>query len=407
MTKAKNDHDDGGNDTVIDAEIIAEQESEGLKADMAAEVKSVKSREPSKKPSRAGWIIAFILAAFIGGLIAAPFARVGLEDLGILSPAPTLVATGFPDIGDTSVITDLNAQTADMAAKILQQQEMIAALTVRLEAMTAESTQLRSDLSLLATTNVGSTSTQIDNVSLAAVKADIDRITSDVAQLKALAGDTNPEVAALTGSLALARAETSQLKAKIDAVETVIEGLQAGALAATPRGRMLVVLGRIKEQAQAGLAFGADLSALRLDIAELPALDQQLVGADFATLSQHADGVVSFEMLHQRFGDAARTIKLEQEKETGGLLANLFTVRRTDDGATGIDAVLLEAEKRLTVRDVAGAITALSGLEGRAGTAATAWVSSAQAYHDTMAALDRVMRAVAGPAPLVGAGDRS
>ncbi|WP_262693269.1 COG4223 family protein [Kordiimonas aquimaris] len=401
MTAKKNDEDRVENGDVIDAEIIAEQEAEVPKDNM----KAVEATPQVTKGGKAGWITALILLAFIGGIFAAPHARRALVDAGILQPR-TGQSDGLDAEAYRQELANLEQQIAAGEQRFVRHQEMIAQLLERADAAVSAQTKLEQDIALVAGQGVGPTSGQATNDEITALKAEISRLSNETARLATLAGTASPEVSVVNGRLALAQAETSQLKSQVAAMEVVIAGLQAGALDTTPRGRLLVVLGRLKGQAQSGLSFDAELNSLQLDLASLPALDQQLVGADFAILNNNADGVLSFQELSKRFNETARGIKLAQEKAEGGFLANLFTVRRTDDNATGIDAALLDAERRLVVRDVTGAIQTLSALEGAAKEAAAQWIIEAQAHADTLAALDRTLRTIAGRSTFSTTGDQ-
>lgn len=395
MTAKENDQSNVDNSDVIDAEIIEEQSSDTTRT----VPKPVEESAQKSSAGKLGWLIAFVLLVFVGGLFAAPYVRSGLVDAGILAPVAQQSATAASEQSAqfARTLSNLQAQLEDNNQTIVRQQEMIAQLMERLDNVNAAQQQTAQDVGLIASQN--GTASQASDGQVAALQAEVNRLTNETARLAALANTQNPEVASINGQIALARAENDRLKNQIQSLQVAISGLQEGALSTTPRGRLLIVLGRIKEQAQAGLSFDAELNSAQLDIAALPAIDQQLVGADFTVLASNASGITSFEILNRRFGEMARSVKLAQEKGEGGFLANLFTVRRTDDGATGVDAVLLNAERRLQARDVAGAVSALLSLEGDARAAAEEWINQANAFTETMTAIDRLLRTVAGRGP--------
>lgn len=389
---APDDSDDSG---VIDAEIV--QESEPEPEAMAPKMMPPAS-DGRKKSGKAGWIAALILLAFIGGLFAAPYARSGLEYLGLSAPA-SISNNGFDGEGLQAQSTALQSQISDLSGDVTRLQEILVQQLAQIDVAAQERQQIKSDISLLAT-SAGSADAPLnggsDSAAAARIESEFVRLNNEIARLSALQTTPDPDVATLKGSLALARAETIQVKTKVEALETLMNSLQTGAINSSPRGRLVLTLGRLKDQARAGLAFGADLAGLKVDIAELPALDQQLLGAEFAVLARNGDGIQSYEELVRSYEDVARAVKRAQEKQEGGFLANLFTVRRTDENATGIDAILLDAEKRLAVQDVKGAVAVLASLEGTAATTSAEWRAAATAHVETITAIDRMMRAVAG-----------
>lgn len=387
---------------VVDAEIVEETEAP-KSAD--AEPKTVEPVQPElKKGGRAGWVTSGLLAAFVGGLFTAPYATESLRDLGLMPPAETAAPSeANPDL--TVALNALEARSADLALTLERHQEILAQHESALADATAARAQLQTDIALAAGSGVQATNGEV-TADLGAVEARITALTDEVARLATLSTEENPQVAGLNGAVALARAEAAQLREKLQTLEGVVTELQAGSLEVSPRGRMLLALSRLKDQAARGLPIATDLDVLRADMAILPALDQQLIGADVAVLTEHATGVRPFEALVRDFGGAASAAKRAQEKADGSMLASLFTVRRTDDGASGIDAMLLDAERRLLARDVAGALDALKALTGDALEATSLWREAATSYVAVNGALDRLQRAIAQTVPQTGGGRR-
>ncbi len=387
---------------VVDAEIV--EESEGPKT-AEAEPKTVESVQPvERKGGRAGWIVSGLLAAFVGGLFAAPYATDSLRGLGLLPPAETVApATSDPNLA--TALDTLETRSADLELTLERHQEILAQHESALAAATTAREQLQTDIALAAGSNAQAPGGEV-TADLGAVEARITALTDEVARLATLSAEENPQVAGLNGAVALARAEAAQLREKLQTLEGVVTELQAGSLEVSPRGRMLLALSRLKDQAARGLSIATDLDVLRADMATLPALDQQLIGADVAVLTNHAEGVRPFEALVRDFGGAASAAKRAQEKADGSMLASLFTVRRTDDGAAGIDAVLLDAERRLLARDVAGSLDALKVLTGDALEATSLWREAATSYVAVNGALDRLQRAIAQTTAQTGGGRR-
>lgn len=394
MAQDTSDAKSGDHDDVIDAEIVGEAEASPSEPHPSTSAKPVEPvAKTEKKGGKLGWMVSAVLLAFIGGLFAAPYAESGLQSIGLL-PQPTVSAVTEPAPDLAPAIESLTNQMDGLARKFELQQEMIAQAVADAEAAGAARERLASDIALLA----GQSQPTVDAGASDSLRADLDAIRDDIARLSLLAGQDSPEVANLSGALALARAETAQLKAQLDALSARTEQLQAGALEASPRGRLLLLLSRVKDNALAGRSLGADLVAMRPDIATLPALDQQLIGAELAVIGAHTGGISAYEQLVRDFDTVARDAKFAAEKADGGFLANLITVRRTDTGATGIDAALRSAQDRLAARDVTGAIDALAGLSGPAAEAIAAWRERATDHVNVLAAINRLQRAVSNPA---------
>jgi len=380
---------------VIDAEIVEETVAGPAQSAKAGAAKTVEETPaPKAKSSKAGWYSAGLLAAFIGGVFAAPYGEQGLRSLGVLAPSTPEVGSAVPSQQTADALASLERQLTDMGVSASRFQEILAQQAKRIDDADAARQQISNDVALIAAQPGRLATDGADPKSLEQFDARLAEITAELARLAALSGSDDPEITGLTGSIALARAETDQLKAKVALLETAVQQMQAGALNVSPRGRLLLALGRLKDQAVAGGALSGELDAIRLDIAELPALDQQLIGADVAVLLANRQGVEAYESLARSFVSVANAAKKAQEKADGSFLASLFTVRRTDENATGIDAVLLSAEKRLVLRDLNGALEALDGLSGDSATAVADWKKRATAHRDVLAAFDRLLRRV-------------
>ena len=373
---------------VVDAEIVHESDPAEASAPEPKPVEAI--TQEKSRGGKTGWIIAGLLAAFVGGLFAAPYGKQGLEALGILTEPPTISTASQVD--HSPVIAEMQARLNEVALAGERRQEILAQHEAALASGETARNQIRNDVGLIANQQGATT---LDGPDVVALQNRLTALTDEVARLAALSNADDPEVAGLTGSVALARAEAAQLKAQLEALEGLVAELQVGSLEVSPRGRMLLALGRMKDNAALGLPLSAEIDSLRADLATLPALDQQLIGADVAILVAHPDGIRPFEALVRDFDGAASAAKRAQEKADGSLLANLFTVRRTDDGASGIDAILLSAERRLLARDVAGSLEELALLTGTAADAMTNWRGPAEAYVAVTGALDRLQRAIA------------
>ena len=101
---------------IIDVEVIKEE----------VEPSSSSANTPNKAKqtsSKSGWISAAVLAAFIGGLYAAPYFKEGLTAVGLLPASPPPIVTGA-SIDLEPLETSIN----DLKAQLLRHREILAQL---------------------------------------------------------------------------------------------------------------------------------------------------------------------------------------------------------------------------------------------------------------------------------------
>lgn len=378
---------------IIDAEVIREDPEASEK-----QPKTTPGHQAPKKTSKAGWITAGLLTAFIGGLYAAPFFKEGLVTLGLMQPPPSPMQGSSVDLAPFETgLKDLNAQLLRHREILAQHEKQITenigtnnALAEKLSAI---------ELSTPATVPIGDSASSKE---LLALKAATERLSNDVARLATLNTEENPVVTQLTGSLALLKAETTQITNRFAALEAALADIQAGALDASPRGRILLALSRVKERALKGFSFQNELNALKPDIAALSTVDQQLIGAELALLQQASGGIETYEELTRAFDTVAATALQSAQKEEGNFLSSLFTVRRTDAGASGNDAIFLAAERKLARHDISGTLAELEKLEGAALTSTHGWRTKAKLFSDTERAFERIIATITNTPTLAG-----
>ena len=375
---------------IIDAEIIRETADPQVSPPSG----SASSAAPqSTGASKLGWISAGFMVAFAAGVYVAPKFDPGLVYLG-LKPAPDAPVV-VPRDQTVVDLTPLQSAAADLAAKLAAVETSLADHARKINDGAAARAKMNEDITLLAAGPDGTGRALSDPAVIAALQADISRLDSDIARLSSLSGADDPSVTQLTGALALARAETSALKSRLANLETAMQAVEAGALEASPRGRLVLALGRLKDRALLGQPFGAGLDALRGDFSQLPALDQQLIGISLAELTRAGSGITPYDVLVRDFDAvAAATVKAADQAE-GSYLANLFSTRRTDASATGIDAVLVKAERALLARDLKGAVETLESISTPALDASAAWREQAQTHANVLLAFDRLVAGVA------------
>lgn len=384
-------------DDIIDAEVVHEEAHTDTDAKTQAEpsptesvMKTVKNA-PLKKAGKGGWIAAGLLAAFMGGVYSSPYFEAGLITLGLRS-APSLTAPSGAE--DTFDAAPLKAEIANLKAAAARHQEILAQQQDALKADQASLTQLREDIALLA--GVQNPAGAITGgAELAALKTEITRLSDDLARLSTLNNEADPAVSQMKGALALARAETAQLKERLKAIEASLRLVKAGALEASPRGRLVLSLSRMKDRAMAGLPFAADVTGLRADISKLPALDQQMMGKALAVLESAGAGIQPYAALVRDFDPSVAAAVRAGQKADGNFLTTLFTSRRTDAGAVGDDAVINKAERLLLARDVAGALDVLDSLKGAVREALAPWLEAAKTHVAVLQAFDQLTKAAA------------
>lgn len=377
-TKAKQEPD------IIDVEVIKEDAAPKASPEKPA------LNNTSKSSSKLAWFSVALLASFIGGIYAAPYFKDGMVTLGLLPPPP-------PAAAGTSVnLEPIENSLADLKAQLLRHREILAQHEGQIASSTENTNTLSARLNDLTLTRPVTSSGPSDIASneLSTLKAATERLSSDVARLASLNTADNPEVTQLSGSLALLQAETRQINARFAALEAALADIQAGALDASPRGRLLLTLSRMKERAMKGFSFNSELEALRPDISALSTVDQQLIGAELAVLQQTSPGIDTYEALTRSFDTVAATALQSAQKEEGNFLSSLFTVRRTDEGASGNDAIFLAAERKLSRHDLAGTITELEKLEGAALASTKIWRDKAQKNVDTARAFERIISTI-------------
>lgn len=361
---------------IIDVEVVKEE---------LPPEPSAPKQVPEQKSSKAGWITAALLSAFIGGVYTAPYFKDGLVLLGIQPAAVTP-----PSLSEPVDLSPLRSSMSDLEAQLARHREILS----QHEDQISSNAQSLMGIGTAATETATTAAPEIASSEMVNLKETVDRLSNDIARLANLSNSDNPAVAQLTGSIALLKAESEQVQNRFSALEAAIADLQAGSIDASPRGRLMLSLSRIKERALKGFAFDSDITALRPDIAALTALDQQLIGAELAILQDASSGITTYENLSEGFDQMAASALQSAQKEEGGFLSNLFTVRRTDAGATGNDAIFLEAEKKLALRNIPGAIETLESLSGAALQATQNWRDQAATLARVETAFDRMTTAI-------------
>ena len=238
-----------------------------------------------------------------------------------------------------------------------------------------------------------------------------------VAALERALADMAEQVAALTAKLdeqtTLLRAQNESLRAQNESLRA--QGERAGAVraddAARETGLALLLLGQVQTGLMAGAPFDEDLAALAGTLGDDAALAPLI-----AALEPHAAAGVktrlqlmaAFDGTARRAAEAIARDELAAAGEAIGgetpgwlariweKLSSLVVVRRVGapSGATGPRATLARAEAAIEAGDLAGARTALEGLDGAPKAAAAGWLGDARARMDAERTFARLKTAL-------------
>ncbi len=370
---------------IIDVDVIEESPAPKQPAEAATE-------EKKGRPFmvRLGWGLAFLLLAFGAGVYFAPQFEAGLVTLGLRDEPATSVIVADTDkklVADVKALSDRLTRHQEMLAQ--HETELTKAATAReelgktIETLSMATPAAEGEVNVLAAE------------SLIAFQERMDKLAADIARLSLTTAQKGPETTALTAALAQAKADQAVLQERMAALEASLSAVQNGHLLASPRGRLVLAVGRMKDRAMAGLPFGAEVQAVKSDVMSLSPLDQAALAGPFATLQNHAAGIAPYEKLVADFDDTANAAVRVKDKAEGNFLSSLFTVRRTDAAASGLDASLMKAEHLLLARDVAGAVQVLDGLKAEARDAVQPWRDKAAANMQVQAAFGQVMQLLA------------
>ena len=399
--------------SVIEGEILEEAEASTREPEPSAKTgqhgqeqdpapKSHGSAKPVRKGSiwgRAGWVLALLLAVFIGGVIAEPHLRPTLVKWG-LEPAPpstaqseTIPSDFIPKLAALEAkITDLTAatdrlekealatpDTSALTAAVSDLESRIAAVeSMASSGLDGPAPGALADVSQFETRQ-DQTARQVEQLQegLTRLQADLDRITT--------ADPRTPE--RVSRKLAALRTLITEQSATIEALEAGLLAASDRALQDSPRGRLVLSLSEMRESALAGEPLGPELSAARAHVATLsPAVAERLSLALDSLERALSPPPPALATLTESFDRAAADALTARDAAEKKFLAGLFISRDTSASATGLDALLNQAERRLIARDLAGASEVLLEADGAAADALRHWRQDA----------DRLIRVLAG-----------
>ena len=392
MPNKKNENDD----VIIEAEIIDEKpqaKPSNSGATTQASVSTSDSLSPKNITARIGWGIALLLIAFIGGIFMEPLAEQGLKRLGILKEQPK------PET-DTVDLGPLNERQQQQQDKITQLEADFITQNTTLTRLTQENASLKRDITTLASDLPTADASALSAKDLSNMSERLTQIEAEILDAKSNSLNNQADASASErqeSELKLARAETAQLLERLLSFEKSFELSQSQKLSNSAEGRAAVTLHRLYINATAGANYSADIAALKPDLVNLPLLNLQPVGQALATLQANQSGIATHNDITQEFTALIPLILKETATgEPNGWFASLFTLRRTDARAEGVEAVIRTIESHLSNRDLGAAYTAADTFPDPIKVIIKDWQSKTLARQATLSALTNLLTTLAG-----------
>ncbi len=392
MSKKKNQDDE----VIIEAEIIDEKpqgRSSNPGATTHASVSTSDIPTVKNTAARIGWGIALLLIAFIGGIFMEPLAEQGLKRLGLMKEQPKQET----DTVDLGPLNEMQQQQQDKISQLIAdlntQNTTLARLVQENDSLKRDITTLASGLPTTDTPAISSKALDDMSERLNQVEAMIQDTKSNVLNNQADASASERQ----ESELKLARAETAQLLERLLSFEKSFELSQSQKLSNSAEGRVAVTLHHLYINATAGADYSADIAALKPDLVNLPLLNLQPVGQALATLQANQAGIATHNEITQEFTTLIPLIlKGTAIGESNGWLASLFTLRRTDARAEGVEAVIRTIESHLSNRDLAAAYAVADTFPDPIKVIIKDWQSKLLARQATLSALTSLLTTLAG-----------
>lgn len=329
------------------------------------------------------WLLALLLAAFIGGLFAAPAAERALQALGLVT-RPAMPPPPVAEPRAEAALAALRSRIATLETALH-----------RLDEDAAAAARERAGLADLADMPAGAG----QGVAAAALEALADRVAALEALTASLPAAVGAdEVAPLGEALAAGGAERARLAARLDAAGRRLAILEArersGGDGVSAIAAHLIDLAARLER---GAPFADRLVLLESEVLALPPALRAGVAESLTRLREVAEsGVATRAALAARFDDLAFDLVRAapvpaDESFFSGLrrrLGSILVVRRIGAPA-GEDAaaIVARAEAALGRGDLAGAVEELAMLDPATRAAAEAWLADARRRLDAETAL--------------------
>jgi len=392
--------------------------------------------ETGNRPKRRGrwipWVLVLVMAVFIGGLFAAPYADRQLQRAGLPSilpaaesteataPAPSASGPETAALAETLERVESRLSSVETAVNQISQESSAAASGL------SDLSQRIADLERTAPAANGNSTAALERLDkrLSTLSERFDERLSGLsdrlsgledAQAEAAGAVSPEEVANLTEAVEAASAERRRLAGQVETLTRRLATLEAvGRTGARQAPAVLSGLLELSQRLEAGRSYADALADVRETVDALPETARVGSQAAFAALGPKAeDGVASRAELLQRFDEVAAAVQRSEPApdEAGWFervrrsVASMVVVRSKDADADGTDtpAVLTRAETALARGDLAAAVRMLEELPHSVRAPAADWLADARARLEAERAL-RALMVIAG-APTVDAAD--
>ncbi|GAK34886.1 hypothetical protein JCM17846_00560 [Iodidimonas nitroreducens] len=349
------------------------------------------------------WLIALLLACFIGGLFAAPFVERQMAAWGLMADVP---AEGTGPAPNAMGAEDVADRLADLEITLSEKTTQLESLDRAMQAVAQESSALLMRLAGLEEDVAGLRSL------LAQSESGV--MGASTAQLDAL----NDGLAALRQSDRLIEGRLAALASRLTSLEAVDRGAGVGSLALAAE---VLELGR---RIEGGQPYQSALYGVEAALAARPAAAQAGLYAPLSELKAHADGgLPTLVELQKRFAQRVpdlvrRAVQIEagpgnpspadpdaNTAQSGWFswlkrsLASVIVVRPSDPGRVDAEkggplALISRAEAAMDAGDVAMAVAQLSALPETVQAGVVSWLEDARAFVAARAAYDRLLAAL-------------
>ncbi|RMB00568.1 COG4223 family protein [Eilatimonas milleporae] len=385
------------NDDVLDAEVIAEETPAPSRGGIRDTEKPGEERQRRRGPvGLIAWGLVLLMGGGLAGVYFAPDFDAGLQRLGLRQA---------PGAGDAA-----RAERARLEDRIARLETVSGRLTRALAALDDEMSAMGPRLDTLEArpaTGAGATAgatpgaiSRVDETALRDTAAGVDRLDTALTDVRDRLGTLSADVDKLLPRIqrvetvtGRALEERAVLARQVDGLSGTLNALtteirQPAGLSARPEGRMSLSLIALQGTALSGREYGAALDTFRAALSDLPSPRADGFARFVEVLSTHRQGVLPFDRLAADFDGVANAIVAARDKTEGRFLAGLFSVRRTDAAAEGLDATLRDAERQLGRGDLKGAVGTIAALDPAVRKPAQDWLAAARDHMAVKQALD-------------------
>ena len=393
------------NDGVLDAEIIAEETPAPSRGGIRDTEKPGEERQRRRGPvGLIAWGLVLLMGGGLAGVYFAPDFDAGLQRLGLRQAPPVPQAPGAGDAArvERARLEDRIARLETVSGRLTR---ALAALDDEMSAMgprldTLEARPATGTGAAVPSAASPGAISRVDETALRDTAAGVDRLDTALTDVRDRLGTLSADVDKLLPRIqrvetvtGRALEERAVLARQVDGLSGTLNALtteirQPAGLSARPEGRMSLSLIALQGAALSGREYGAALDTFRAALSDLPSPRADGFARFVEVLSTHRQGVLPFDRLAADFDGVANAIVAARDKTEGRFLAGLFSVRRTDAAAEGLDATLRDAERQLGRGDLKGTVDTIAALDPAVRKPAQDWLAAARDHMAVKQALD-------------------